>query len=467
MKKIYLLLVIALIMLAENAKAQEMDYVNLQFPQTASVTFGNSGTVYTQGYEMGVTEAVGPGVGVTAWIGLSTTNSNPNTWTTWMTTTYNFGVDPSNNDEFQTNIGANLAPGTYYYASRWQLNGGPFRYGGYPFNFWDGVTSTSGVLTVGTGAAPANNECVGAISLTSIPTAYTNAGATQSMAPEVCAGTSSVAQDVWYRFTTTANGSVTITVDNVTAGMDASILAYSGTCGALANIGCVNATGQNGNEVLILNGLLSGQTYYLRVYGNTLFQGSYNMNIAGGALPVSIQYFRGSKTGNGHLLDWKLSCYNSPTVTMVLERSNDARNFTPLYNITETAARCLQPFLFTDNAAKPGINYYRLKSIDVDAKTGYSTIVALINADKGFELVNLMPNPAKDNAMLSISSAVKSSVEIIITDRAGRQLSKQNVQLIAGNNQLPLKLTHLPAGSYQVTGTTAEGKRTTVSFVKE
>ena len=44
-----------------------------------------------------------------------------------------------------------LAPDTYYYASRWQLNGGPYKYGGYSSGgggFWDGVNYVNGVLTV-------------------------------------------------------------------------------------------------------------------------------------------------------------------------------------------------------------------------------------------------------------------------------------------------------------------------------
>ena len=59
-----------------------------------------------------------------------------------------------NNDEFKGSIPANtLTPGTYYYAYRYQLNGGPFVYGGYEMppsggGIWDGINNVSGVLTV-------------------------------------------------------------------------------------------------------------------------------------------------------------------------------------------------------------------------------------------------------------------------------------------------------------------------------
>lgn len=125
-----------------------MDWVNLQWPATATISQGGSVGVYTQGWEPNVTEAPGAGTGVSAWIGISSSNTDPSTWTTWVPATFN--VQVGNNDEFTANIGATLAPGTYYYASRWQLNNGNYVYGGYNANgggFW-GNGNVSGVLTV-------------------------------------------------------------------------------------------------------------------------------------------------------------------------------------------------------------------------------------------------------------------------------------------------------------------------------
>ncbi|RYZ52286.1 MAG: choice-of-anchor D domain-containing protein, partial [Sphingobacteriales bacterium] len=128
-----------------SADTAVMDYVNLQFPATATINEGGSVTVYTQGYEPGVTEAAGAGTGVSAWIGYSSSNSDPSGagWT-WIPASYNTNV--GNNDEFQASLGTGLAPGTYYYASRWQIGTGPYAYGGTSGN-WT-ATSQNGVLTV-------------------------------------------------------------------------------------------------------------------------------------------------------------------------------------------------------------------------------------------------------------------------------------------------------------------------------
>ena len=131
-----------------TANGSAQTYYNLQWPPTGNITETQSHEVFAQAWESGVTESPGAAVGLEAWIGISPKgqNTNPNTWTMWIPATFNSQVN--NNDEFKALIGANLAPGTYYYASRFRLNNGNYNYGGYPNGAWNGTTQTSGVLTV-------------------------------------------------------------------------------------------------------------------------------------------------------------------------------------------------------------------------------------------------------------------------------------------------------------------------------
>ncbi|OBX26086.1 Lamin Tail Domain [Gelidibacter algens] len=135
-----------------KASTATVDYGNLQFPQNGNTNIGNSFDIYAQVYELGVTESSGPGTGILAWIGYHTINNNPKTigWT-WVPATFNSQVN--NNDEFVANIGAALPSGTYYYASRFQIDDGPYSYGGYSTTgggFWNGTTNVSGILSVDT-----------------------------------------------------------------------------------------------------------------------------------------------------------------------------------------------------------------------------------------------------------------------------------------------------------------------------
>lgn len=128
-----------------------VDFCNLHAPENETIPVGSAFNVYAQVFKEGVTETPYlQGSGITAWIGYSSTNTNPNTWTHWVPATYN-NVDSGDNDEYFANIGSVLSYGTYYYASRFQIDGGPYRYGGYHSTgggFWNGTTNISGILNV-------------------------------------------------------------------------------------------------------------------------------------------------------------------------------------------------------------------------------------------------------------------------------------------------------------------------------
>lgn len=142
------------------------DWVNLQWPGTASILPGGSFTAYAHIYEPGTTDAAGQGSNVEAWIGVSATDATTTTdfissdWT-WIPATYN--TDVGNNDEYQATLGSSLPIGTYYYVSRFSVNGGPYSYGGNDIsdgdggNFWDGSSYVSGVLTVNATPEPTNH----------------------------------------------------------------------------------------------------------------------------------------------------------------------------------------------------------------------------------------------------------------------------------------------------------------------
>ena len=202
-------------------------------------------------------------------------------------------------------------------------------------------------------------------------------------------------------------------------------------------------------------------------FNGTGFSG-FGIGVAGVALPININYFTGSKQSAGHLLSWKVNCTTSDMATMVLERSSDSRNYKTINSITADALRCMQPFNFTDNTPAPGINYYRLKIIDIDGKISYSGIVALLNAVKGFEIISLAPNPVVGNyCTLNITSALALKIDLQITDIQGRVVKNFLAPLTAGFNSIPINVNNLAAGSYTITAKIDGDKKSPVRFVKQ
>jgi hypothetical protein len=276
------------------------DYVSLQWPPTATFTQGGSVTVYGQVYEAGLTNAAGQAAGINAWVGYSTTDTNPNTWTNWTPATYN--NDQGNNDEYMLAIGAALAPGTYYYATRFNLNGGGYVYGGINQsapnngNFWDGTTFVNGILTITPPPPPANDECAAAIALTvddtfcnGTNTNGNNIGATDSgVDAAVCFNYGE--NDVWYSFVA-PNDTATVDISTDFLGgtlQDTEVALYEGTCGALVELDCDNdggvVTQPNGfswNSLITDTAVTAGQTYYIRVSGYSDTQvGSFCLSVA-------------------------------------------------------------------------------------------------------------------------------------------------------------------------------------------
>jgi hypothetical protein len=111
---------------------------------------------------------------------------------------------------------------------------------------------------------PVNDECTGAVVLTHSPVCtYTNGtvqNATQSRPG--CSGTAE--DDVWFRFTATETSAKIIVEGSV--GFDAVLEVFSGNCGFLNGIVCMDETYAGDQEVTLVGNLVIGQTYYIRVY---------------------------------------------------------------------------------------------------------------------------------------------------------------------------------------------------------
>jgi hypothetical protein len=173
--------------------------------------------------------------------------------------------------------------------------------------------------------------------------------------------------------------------------------------------------------------------------------------ILAGNNSVSVNYFTGIKQNSHHVLNWKLTCNSTPHVNIDMQRSTDGRNFNTVYHVYATALRCQQPFTYTDDQPATGVNYYRIKMIDADGKIWYSSMVSLIHAAKGMEIMPLTPNPVVSGSVnLKVSAAQKIQMQMEITDLQGRVVQKRFVNLFAGFNTIVINTARLPRGTYAV-----------------
>jgi len=271
--------------------ADAPDFAILASPSSATIAQGGTITVFGEVFEAGLTDTIiGQAPGINAWIGYSDVNSNPITWSNWVPATFTTETNSGANDQYSGTIGDVLAPGIYYYATRFNLNNGAYYYGGIDVNnngnFWNGTTYLSGVLTVNPPPAPANDDCANAIVLTA-GAAYgqyltdgTNLGATTSTQsiPTICNGF--MGNDVWFSVVVPASGNLTIETGDSSTGetnLDTVVTAYTGDCSNPVQIDCNddNTAAGTSYSIVSLTNQTPGATILLRVY-------EYNNDNTGG-----------------------------------------------------------------------------------------------------------------------------------------------------------------------------------------
>lgn len=124
-------------------------FAKIQFPGQLVVDENTPAAIYGRIYIPEITGVEGENLNVKAWLGINSTDSDPETWNedSWLTAGYNVDVDGNDDDEYLANIPVNLNPGKYFYAFRFQYKNQDYVYGG-SNGIWNGIDNTSGALHI-------------------------------------------------------------------------------------------------------------------------------------------------------------------------------------------------------------------------------------------------------------------------------------------------------------------------------
>jgi hypothetical protein len=129
------------------------------------------------------------------------------------------------------------------------------------------------------------------------------------------------------------------------------------------------------------------------------------------ALPVELLYFTAVKEGSTSLLQWSTALeINSDYFS--IERSTDGGNTFIEIEQVSAAGNSTQPLTYFthDQAPASGLNYYRLRIVDLDASYEYSNIVAL-NFETAI-FISVYPNPANGTVTIESNSLPVSTVSL-------------------------------------------------------
>jgi hypothetical protein len=261
-----------------------------------------------------------------------------------------------------------------------------------------------------------------------------------------CTTPSENGSDLWFKFYATSTSVTIKVIQNIS--FVAAIQAFSGSsCGTLSEIGCIKAGSPTGGIALNLSGLTVNQLYYYRVFGSSstpaqrtgtfCFCGSSGLGSLA-VLPVVLTSFSATVKKNNVQLSWRTAS-EPDNKYFELQHSIDGNNFTAITTIAaKGAAGIPSEYSFNHFNAMKGINYYRLKQVDLNGGFKYSDI---ITAKMSYgNLISLYPSPAKEK--LVIQSSV--SANAVLLNQSGQRL--QLINLVIGRNEVPV--SKLNSGVY-------------------
>ncbi len=179
---------------------------------------------------------------------------------------------------------------------------------------------------------------------------------------------------------------------------------------------------------------------------------------AAGLLPVTFTSFTVIKDINKARLSWNVAAEQNVDGYEV-ERSNNGVQFSKLGFVKATGR---SRYSYTDEKILNGVNFYRVKNVDLDGKFAYTHIVS-INGKKG-QFVRLFPIPARSDMFIQHHDAMKGA-QLRISSMDGRIVSVISVPYNAV--QTNLNLSTIQSGVYFITYDAGDGNKFTSKFIKQ
>jgi hypothetical protein len=186
----------------------------------------------------------------------------------------------------------------------------------------------------------------------------------------------------------------------------------------------------------------------------TGFSGFFIHSDFGAPLPVTFVSFIGYREGGQNKLRWTTAT-ESNNSGFEVQRSADGQNFTAIgFVISRSAGGNSNGDLsydFTDHSATGGKQYYRIRQVDLDNRSRFSSTI-LIRGEKPSVLTveGLFPSPANTFINIAISSPVRDRVMIAINDIAGQTVIRKMVNVEPGSNTIQVNISELKSALYIV-----------------
>ncbi len=200
----------------------------------------------------------------------------------------------------------------------------------------------------------------------------------------------------------------------------------------------------NGQWTLSLNDWYSGN-------GGTLNSWSLEICVSQKTvLPLTLLSFTAEKSGENSLLKWTTT--NEDEVRMFQIEKLENGSYRPIGNVNTANNSSKQSYSYIDKSPYTGINYYRIKTIDLNGSFVYSEI-ATLNFSNRID-ASVYPNPASTELHVKTNSEKAVIKNIQIFDLTGKEYF---IKANKGNGtEVSLDISSLKNGVYVLQLNTGE-----------
>ena len=265
---------------------------------------------------------------------------------------------------------------------------------------------------------------------------------------------------------------------NITGGLHCQFANNNSTCvlGQLTS-GCNSSSV---NATLVFSKTMSMIVPFIDFYlkdictGGQVFSNIYN-NLTGvtkrqscqtfptcGPLPVKLTGFYGNYKNNQVFLYWNTASeYHVDHIS--IERSQDGVSFSHLAKVLPKGSNGAgASYSNVDSYPYSGINFYRLKIVDLDGSTSYSEIIKFVTAKKSLVVTQLYPNPVSEFLYLQLQSDKRQVINYTIFELSGRKCYRNKEELKPGLNEMKLPFADLARAVYIIRLGSNEGIKAVV-----
>ena len=181
-------------------------------------------------------------------------------------------------------------------------------------------------------------------------------------------------------------------------------------------------------------------------------------------LSVTFTNIKAYQQNNDINVEWKVE--NESNIRQYdVEKSLDGNAYTKI-NITAAKNTPLSLYGCVDADAKAGYNYYRIKSVDISGKIGYSKVVKVfIGLTK--QAITVYPNPIKGGTInLQLNNQPSGEYGIRLLNKTGQVMISKQINHAEGSNTETIQLDKYAVhGIYQLEVTKPDGSKVSMNVI--